>query len=52
MILMKPSAEVLYLSPEPLRLIEAAGRTCYKSEDRITEGSAEKFCRMLKSRNH
>lgn len=26
-----------------LRLIELAGRTCYKSEDKITTGSAKKF---------
>lgn len=28
-----------------LTTIEAAGRTCYKSEDKITDGSAEKFVR-------
>lgn len=30
-----------------LRNIEKAGRTCYKSEDKITEESAEKFCNMI-----
>lgn len=30
--------------------IEIAGRTCYKSEDKITEGSAKEFVnRMIKS---
>lgn len=32
--------------------IERAGRTCYKSEDKITEGSAEKFVRGLIKRGH
>ena len=32
--------------------IELCGRTCYKSEDRITEGSAEKFVNMLRSHAH
>lgn len=32
-----------------LTTIEAAGRTCYKSEDKITDGSAEKFVRALSS---
>ena len=32
--------------------IELCGRTCYKSEDKITDGSAEKFVNMLKSHAH
>lgn len=32
--------------------IEKAGRVSYKSEDRITEDSAEKFCQMLINRGH
>lgn len=32
--------------------IERAGRTSYKSEDRIDEGSAEKFIRMILARGH
>ena len=35
-----------------LKSIEKAGRTCYKSEDRITEESAEAFVRMLIERGH
>jgi thymidylate synthase (FAD) len=35
-----------------LQSIEIAGRTCYKSEDKITEDSASKFVRMLISRGH
>ena len=37
---------------EILKRIEKAGRTCYKSEDRITEESAEAFVRMLIERGH
>jgi len=33
-------------------LIEVAGRTCYKSEEKIAEGTAEKFVAMLRSRTH
>lgn len=32
--------------------IEKAGRTCYKSEDKITEESAEKFVRAMVSHGH
>lgn len=35
-----------------LSLIEVAGRTCYKSEDKITEDSAEKFVRGIVKRGH
>ena len=35
-----------------LSTIEQAGRTCYKSEDKITEGSAEKFVRGIVKRGH
>ena len=37
---------------EILKRIEKAGRTCYKSEDRITEESATAFVRKLIERGH
>lgn len=37
---------------ELLKRIEKAGRTCYKSENRITEESAENFVRTLIERGH
>jgi thymidylate synthase (FAD) len=37
---------------EMLRKIEAAGRTCYKSEERITSQSARVFVRNLIARGH
>ena len=35
-----------------LRNIEIAGRTCYKSEDKITDDSAQKFVSMIIRRGH
>ena len=35
-----------------IKHIELCGRTCYKSEDKITDSSAEKFVNMLKSNHH
>lgn len=37
---------------EILRTIELAGRVCYKSEDKITDGSAERFVRSIIERGH
>lgn len=59
MKIVEPSFEVLHPSPfgrleglEMLRRIEAAGRTCYKSEYRITEDSAARFVAMICKRGH
>lgn len=41
-----------YSGEKLLKSIEQAGRTCYKSEDRITDESAEAFVRMLIERGH
>ena len=53
MKLIKQSFEILYQQPglEGIyKQIELSGRTCYKSEDKITEGSAKEFVdRMIKS---
>jgi thymidylate synthase (FAD) len=35
-----------------LKLIELAGRTAYKSEDKITDDSAKEFASMINKRNH
>jgi thymidylate synthase (FAD) len=52
MILVKPAFEILACTDEPLKLVELAGRTCYKSEDKITDGSADKFVEMVANRGH
>lgn len=53
MKLIKPSWEILEQEPGIdgiYKAIERAGRTCYKSEDKITENSAKPFIdRMVKS---
>lgn len=41
-----------WATPEPELAIERAGRTCYKSEDKITDGSAAKFVAMVLGRGH
>lgn len=38
--------------PEILKNIESCGRVCYKSEDKIAEGSAEKFVGGIIKRGH
>ena len=50
----KPSIEIIddINGPELLKRIERAGRTCYKSEDKITDDSAEKFVRSIIARGH
>lgn len=55
MRLIKPSFEIIEQKPGVdglLQHIERCGRTCYKSEDKITEDSAEKFVNMLVNRGH
>jgi thymidylate synthase (FAD) len=63
MILLKPSAKIEVMTPDPLGVIEAAGRTCYKSElareedlrqriqanmDALEDGPGdEEFCDMV-----
>ena len=37
---------------DPIKLIEVCGRTCYKSEDKITEDSAERFVKMITKSGH
>ena len=54
MKIIEPSVELINAPDYKtlLTTIEAAGRTCYKSEDKITDGSAEKFVRGIIKRGH
>ncbi len=52
MQIMEPSAELVWSTPDALGVIEAAGRVCYRSEDKIADGTAEKFVRMIIARGH
>ena len=44
--------ELLTITPDAEKLIEAAGRTCYDTGDRAGVDSAAKFIRMLIRRGH
>jgi len=44
--------ELISLPDDLLETLEKAGRTCYKSEGRITEDSAAKFVNMLVRHKH
>lgn len=46
------SAEIINHTPDLLETLEAAGRTCYKSEDKCSPDSAGAFVRMLIKRGH
>lgn len=54
MKIVNPGYEILSVvdSKNILQNIELAGRTCYKSEDKITDDSAAKFITMLLKRGH
>lgn len=53
MKIIEPGFEILTeFTGHELEHLEKVGRTCYKSEDKISEGSAEKFVRMLVGRGH
>lgn len=55
MRLIKQSFEIITQTPGIdgiYKHIEKAGRTCYKSEDKITEDSAKKFVDMLTNAKH
>lgn len=54
MKIIEPKVELINPIPyrDLLSTVEIAGRTCYKSEDKITDGSAEKFVRNILKRGH
>ena len=51
MKIVKASYEILAMHFD-LELLERCGRTCYKSEEKITEDSAPAFAKMLLDRGH
>ena len=51
MRVVEPNAEVIE-ERDPFKLIEIAGRLCYKTEDKITENSCYDFVDMLISKKH
>lgn len=52
MNIIKASSDTLSKVLTPYQLIERVGRTCYKSEDAITDTSAEDFIKGLMNRKH
>lgn len=52
MNIIKPGAAYMPHDCTPQQFIERIGRTCYKSEDKITEGSAERFVAGLIKSKH
>lgn len=54
MKLIEPSFEIIAAFPyhDMLAIVESAARTCYKSEDKIKEGSAKQLIRSCIKRGH
>lgn len=52
MEIIKPKIVSILFPEDALEIIEQAARTCYKSEDKIKKGSAEKLVKMLIARGH
>lgn len=54
MKIVEPSFEILHMADgeEVLRLLELAARTCYKSEDKIEQGTAAPFLRRILKTGH
>ena len=50
MLIVKPSATIEQITPDALRLVERAGRTCYQSEP--SEGGPEGFIAQVIKRGH
>ena len=48
----KSTVELIWITDKAEQQIELAGRTCYKSEDKITEKSAQSFSRSMRERGH
>lgn len=52
MKIIKASYEILTATPDLEKIIELGGRTCYKSEDKITDDSAKEFIQRIKNFKH
>ena len=52
MRIIEPSIKIVTSTPSALQVIERIGRICYKSEDKITVDSAEKFVRRIVKSGH
>ena len=52
MKIIEQSHEIISLPDNLLQMIETAGRTCYKSEDKITPDSAVGFVTRMRNQGH
>jgi len=52
MKLIRPSFEIMQYDSNPLKQIELVARTCYKSENKIADDTAEVFVKKLYDRGH
>jgi len=52
MHIVKPAIKLIWVTPNALSIIEKSGRTCYKSENKITKQSAEKFVSRIIKMGH
>jgi len=52
MKIVKQKVELVWITPNPEKMIEAAGRTCYRSENSITEDSASSFTKNMFKSGH
>ncbi len=52
MKIVSPNASLLWVTPNALQVIEAAGRVCYKSENNISDNSASDFIGKIIKRGH
>lgn len=52
MKIVQPSVTLEWATPNALQMIESTGRTAYKSEDLMTDASAEEFVRRMIKRRH
>lgn len=53
MKIIEPSAKLVTgYDRRPEELIELCGRICYNSQDKIADGTAQKFCEMLRKNGH
>ena len=52
MKIVKPSVELVWITPDAAKVIERAGRICYKSEGKMGDETSGDFIAMLKKRGH
>ena len=52
MKVVEPSFEILAITKDPEKLVELAGRVCYKSEASITDDSATAFVARIRTSQH